>query len=226
MTDATTRLDGPPELALPFDLDDPPFAPVETSRLALRPLEASDVADVWEYQRLPEVLRYIPWPERTVDEGRAHTEKRAGLRRLEKDGDAIIFAMELVGEPRVGAGDDAGGTERADATGGRVIGDVMLRADRVEHGQLEIGWVVHPDFQGRGFAREAAAAVLDVAFDTLRAHRVHALLDARNAASAALCERLGMRREATILEEQYNDGEWQDTAMYGVLRREWAARRA
>ena len=64
---------------------------------------------------------------------------------------------------------------------------------------------------------------MGVAFDTLRAHRVHALLDARNAASAVLCERLGMRREATILEEQYDDGEWQDTAMYGILRREWAA---
>ena len=55
---------------------------------------------------------------------------------------------------------------------------------------------------------------------------MQAFLDARNAASAALCERLGMRREATILEEEYNDGEWQDTAVYGVLRREWAARRA
>ena len=55
---------------------------------------------------------------------------------------------------------------------------------------------------------------------------MHAFLDARNAASAALCERLGMRHEATLLEEEYNDGEWQDTAVYGILRREWAARHA
>lgn len=226
MTDATPRFDGPPHLDLPFDVDEPAFAAITTERLRLRPLEASDADDVWEYQRLPEVLRYIPWPERDRTEAREHTAKRAGLRRLEKDEDAIFFAVELIGEPRTPRADAAGGpTDEggADAAGSRVIGDVMLRADRVEHGRLEIGWVVHPDFQGRGLAREAAAAVMGVAFDTLRAHRVHALLDARNAASAALCERLGMRREATILEEEYNDGEWQDTAMYGVLRREWAA---
>lgn len=227
MTDAPPRFDGPPHLALPFDLDDSPVAVIETDRLVLRPLEASDADDVWEYQRLPDVLRYIPWPERTRGEGREHTGKRAGMRRLEHDEDAVFYAMELLGEPRMGRTDAAGGPHvdrLADAAGWRVIGDIMLRADRVEHGQLEIGWVVHPDFQGRGLAREAADAVLGVAFETLRAHRVHALLDARNAASAGLCERLGMRREATILEEEYNDGEWQDTAMYGLLHREWADR--
>ncbi|GAA1956646.1 GNAT family N-acetyltransferase [Agromyces allii] len=229
-----TSFDGPPDLALPFDVDDPPFAPITTERLVLLPLETSDADDVWEYQRLPEVLRYIPWPERDRREAGEHTAKRAGLRRLENDGDAIFFAMALTGEPRMprlprtdaaaAAVDDDSSDSASD--GGRVIGDIMLRADRVEHAQIEIGWVVHPDFQGKGLAREAAAAVMAVAFDTLRAHRVHALLDARNAASAALCERLGMRREATILEEEYNDGEWQDTAMYGVLRREWAERTA
>jgi RimJ/RimL family protein N-acetyltransferase len=84
-----------------------------------------------------------------------------------------------------------------------------------------VGWVVHPDFQGRGLAGEAASVLLDLAFGRFAAHRVYAHLDARNAASARLCERLGMRREATLLEEEYNDGEWQDTAAYGMLRREW-----
>ncbi|SFR68079.1 Protein N-acetyltransferase, RimJ/RimL family [Agromyces sp. CF514] len=230
---AAAVADGAPDLALPFDFDGPQAAtvvPIETERLVLRPLAASDADDVWEYQRLPEVLRYIPWPERDRGEAREHTVKRAGLRRLENDEDAVFFAMELVGEPRMpradAAGDPSGDETETDTDlpGHRVVGDIMLRLDRAEHAQIEIGWVVHPDFQGRGLAREAAAAVMAVAFDTLRAHRVHALLDARNAASAALCERLGMRREATILEEEYNDGEWQDTAMYGVLRREWAAR--
>ena len=134
---------------------------------------------------------------------------------LAADGDFFVLAASLPGAPSTG---DVAGHPR-------VIGDVMVRVSSVAHAQIELGWVVHPDVQGRGYARESAAAVRDFVFEVLNPHRVLATLDARNGASAALCEWLGMRREATILEEQYNDGEWQDTAIYGVLRREWAAAR-
>ena len=214
---AAAAADGPPALRFPFDATALTETPISTERLVLRPLEASDAPDVFEYQRLPEVIRYLPWPERDRAEGYAHTAKRAGGRTLAADGDFFVFAATLPGEP---------GTDVAPgdvAPRDRVIGDFMVRVSSVQHAQLELGWVLHPDFQGRGFAREAAGAVLAFAFEILNPHRVQALLDARNAASAALCERLGMRREATILEEQYNDGEWQDTALYGVLRREWVA---
>ena len=179
----------------------------------LRPIEAADAADVYEYQRLPEVIRYLPWPERDRTEGFEHTAKRAAGRVLAADEDFFVFAATLPGTPSTD-----------DPARDRVIGDFMVRVSSVQHARLELGWVLHPDFQGHGYAREAAGAVLDFVFETLNPHRVEAFLDARNAASAALCERLGMRREATLLEEEYNDGEWQDTAVYGVLRREWAAR--
>ena len=183
----------------------------------LRPLEASDAADVFEYQRLPEVIRFLPWPARDREQAYEHTAKRAAGRVLAADEDFAVLALVLPGEPSVGEG--------GDPTGDRVIGDMMVRVTNTQHAQLEVGWVLHPDFQGRGYAREAAGALVDFAFSTLNPHRVTAFLDARNGASAALCERLGMRREATILEEEYNDGEWTDTAIYGILRREWAAGR-
>ena len=211
--------DGPPALRFPFDASVLTDAPLRTERLVLRPLEASDAADVFEYQRLPEVIRYLPWPERDRGEAYEHTAKRAAGRILAADGDFFVFAATLPGTP---ATDSSSGDVPARD---RVIGDFMVRVSSVQHAQLELGWVLHPDFQGRGFAREAASAVLAFAFETLDPHRVQAFLDARNGASAALCERLGMRREATILEEEYNDGEWTDTAVYGVLRREWAAAR-
>jgi len=176
-----------------------------------------DAAEVYEYQRIPEVLRYLPWPMRERAEAYAHTARRAAGRMLAADGDFVFFAAILPGAA-------ADGPVPADRD--RLIGDVMIRVSSVQHAQLELGWVLHPDFQGRGYAREAATAVRDFAFEHLNPHRVQAFLDARNAASAALCERLGMRREATLLEEEFNDGEWQDTAVYGILRREWAALRA
>lgn len=212
---AAAAADGPPALRFPYDAARLTEHPLRTERLVLRPLEASDAADVFEYQRIPEVLRYLPWPERDRAEGYAHTARRAAGRVLAADEDFFVFAATLPGTPAID-----------DPARDRVIGDFMVRVSSVKHAQLELGWVVHPDFQGRGFAREAAAAVRDFVFETLNPHRVQAFLDARNAASAAICERLGMRREATILEEEYNDGEWQDTAVYGVLRREWAAGRA
>lgn len=208
-------VDGPPALRFPYDASVLVEAPLRTERLVLRPIEASDAPDVYEYQRLAEVIRYLPWPERDRTEGYEHTAKRAAGRILAVDGDFFVFAATLPGTPST-----------ADPARDRVIGDFMVRVSSVKHAQLELGWVLHPDFQGRGYAREAAGAVLDFTFETLNPHRVQAFLDARNAASAALCERLGMRREATLIEEEYNDDEWQDTAVYGVLRREWAARAA
>lgn len=206
--------DGPPALRFPYDARVLNERPLRTERLVLRPIEASDAADVYEYQRLPEVIRYLPWPERNRAEGYAHTAKRAAARMLAGDDDFFVFAATLPGTPSLG-----------DPERDRVIGDFMVRVSSVQHAQLELGWVLHPDYQGRGYAREAARAVLDFTFETLNPHRVQAFLDARNATSAALCERLGMRREATILEEEYDKGEWADTAVYGVLRREWAAQR-
>jgi len=211
---ALAAADGPPALRFPYDATALTGHPLRTDRLVLRPIEASDAADVYEYQRIAEVLRYLPWPERDRAEGYAHTVKRAVGRVLAADGDFFVLVATLPGTRSVG-----------DPMQDRVIGDVMIRVSSFVHAQLEIGWVIHPDFQRRGFAAEAAGALLDFAFETLNPHRVQAFLDARNEASAALCERLGMRREATLLEEEYNDGEWQDTAVYGVLRREWAAAR-
>ena len=204
--------DSPPALRLPFDMRAMDVEPLRTERMLLRPLAESDADDVYEYQRLAEVIRYIPWEERDRTEGREHTVKRARMRRLEEDGDAVLFAMVLDGEPTV-----------SETPGNRVVGDIMVRLGNAEQAQVEVGWVLHPAFQGRGLASEAARAVIAFAFDRLGAHRVFALLDARNAASAALCERLGMRREGTLLEEEYHDGAWRDTAVYGLLRREQGA---
>lgn len=188
-----------PGLRLPFEA-----APIETGRMLLRPLRLEDADDHARYQGDPEAVRYLRWPVRTPEESRAHLRTRLPSDRLDGDGDVVVLAM----------------VPTSGAFAGRVVGDLTLIASSVEQACVEIGWVLHPEAQGAGLATEGARALLDLAFDELSAHRVVAQLDDRNTASARLCERLGMRREAHHLEDEYCKGEWTSTLVYALLEGE------
>ncbi|TFB49908.1 GNAT family N-acetyltransferase [Cryobacterium tagatosivorans] len=195
----------PVGLTLPVDA-----RPIRTDRLLLRPLTEADADDVYSYQSLPEAVRYLPWPLRDREESREHTLKRAGFTRLAADKDAIILAAELLGP---------------DGEPGPVIGDLSIFLQSAVNAQVSIGWVFHPVRHGRGYATEAARAVLEFAFTDVGAHRVFAEVDPRNMASVALCLRLGMRLEALFLENEIFKGEWSDLSVYAILEREWGAGR-
>ena len=105
---------------------------------------------------------------------------------------------------------------------GQVIGDVALWCADDTRQRGEMGWAFRPDVTGHGFATEAVRALVDVAFGHYGMQRVFAQLDARNSASARLCERIGMSREAHLRRDWWSKGEWSDTLVYGLLREEWA----
>jgi RimJ/RimL family protein N-acetyltransferase len=88
----------------------------------------------------------------------------------------------------------------------------------------EIGFVFDPCHQGKGFATEASRALIDWAFASAGMHRVIGQLDARNAASARVLEKLGMRLEAHLVENEWVKGEWQSGLVYALLDREWSSR--
>jgi RimJ/RimL family protein N-acetyltransferase len=107
---------------------------------------------------------------------------------------------------------------------GRLVGDITLIWRSAAHRQAEVGFVFHPDHHGHGLATEAAAALLRLGFEELGLHRIYGRLDARNAASARVLEKLGMRREAHLVENEWVKAEWTDEAIHGMLDREWEAR--
>src|SRR5205085_7965768 len=101
------------------------------------------------------------------------------------------------------------------------IGTSVLVWRSEQHRQGEIGWILHPDHHGRGYATEAGRALLRLGFDGAGLHRIFGRLDARYGASARVLEKLGMRREAHMVENELLKGEWVDEAVYAILDREW-----
>lgn len=106
-----------------------------------------------------------------------------------------------------------------------VIGTVTLAALDATHRRADLGFALGRSHWGQGLARAAVSAALDLAFDVLELHRVEADTDPRNAASIALLERLGFTREGHLRERWHVAGEICDGLMYGLLAREWRARR-
>ena len=181
-----------------------PEYPIRTGRLLLRPWGASDLDDFHRLRGDPEVVRYL------YDRPLTRAEAEARLARARSVVDACGQWMNLA---VLLAGTD------------ELLGDVGVCWISAIHREVEIGYTFLPEHHGHGYATEAAAAIVDLAFSGLGAHRVTGRIDARNTASAAVLGRLGMRHEAHFVENEWVKGEWTDESVHAVLASEWASRR-
>ncbi|HWU21214.1 MAG TPA: GNAT family N-acetyltransferase [Nocardioides sp.] len=183
-----------------------PSYPLETERLLLRPVDpAADAEAMLSYRALPEVCRYIPPVPATLE----------SITTMLADPDRTRSTLDGEGQHLLLA------VVRRDT--GRLIGDVILFWRSEEHRSGEIGYVLHPDQHGQGFATEASRALLRLAFEELDLHRVVARIDERNPASAAVLRKVGMRQEAVLVENEWFKGEWTTEVDFAILQREWRA---
>jgi RimJ/RimL family protein N-acetyltransferase len=204
----------------------PPPVPLRTERLALRYFRDADAGELLRYYAREDTTRYLldgPWDE-------AKARDQVSLRRGRLHITAAGFAVCLVVEEAVRAGHDGGvgkpglgppAGEGGAGGGGAVVGDITLWAVDDSLSLGEMSWAFDPAAGGRGLATEAARAVLDLAFGHYGMHRVRVRMDARNSASARLCERLGFHREGLLRQDWLIKGEWTDTLVYGMLAAEW-----
>jgi RimJ/RimL family protein N-acetyltransferase len=181
-----------------------PSYPVRSRRLLLRPLEERDVDALVSYRSLPEVCRYIPGEPMGEQKVVEYLHGRWARHELDAAGQGLVLGAEL-------------------RDGGELVGDLMLYFSSEEHRSGEIGYVFNPHHSGRGYATEAAHLVLHLAFDKLGLHRVVARIDTENEASARLATRLGMRREAHLVENEWFKGRWSDEYDFALLEQEWTA---
>lgn len=181
-----------------------PTYPLRTARLDLRPYEPGDLALVRDMHTREEVTRYLYWDVLTEDEVRARLENKIGQVALRREGDAIFVTATL-------------------RETGEAVGEAVLAWVSEQHGTGEVGFTLRPESQGHGYASEMATEMLRLGFEAAGLHRVIGRCDARNTASSAVLERLGMRREAHLVQNEWVKGEWCDELVYAMLAAEWRA---
>jgi ribosomal-protein-alanine N-acetyltransferase len=147
-----------------------PFPILATDRLLLRSFDSGDVDDVYAMRRDPRMCEHVDMlPDERPADTLAYLDK---MRNGVAAGRWIVWAIAL-------------------KSSGRVIGSVSLwNLDR-ERDYGELGYGVHPSFQGRGYMSEALARVVAYGFSEMGLARIEAYTEERNTPSVHLLERLG-----------------------------------
>lgn len=179
--------------------------PLQTERLGLRVMRMNDALALATYRDVPEIARYQSWPMPfTVDDAQRMLREQDTLDDLPPS-DWMQVAIEHAGE---------------------VIGD--LAVNLMEDGLLaELGFTLAPAHHGKGYATEAASAMVDALFAHTNVHRIVASLDPANRSSMRVLEHIGFRYEGTACQAELIRGEWVDDARFAVLcndRTDWLAR--
>lgn len=102
--------------------------------------------------------------------------------------------------------------------GSSLIGCAGLRDIDPEHMQAELGFWIGVDWWGQGYAREAAAAVIQFGFEQLGLNRIYAHHMARNPAAGQVLLHAGMQREGLMRARVKKWGVYEDVVLYAILR--------
>lgn len=178
--------------------------PIQTERLLLREINASDLADVHEYASDPLVSRFEFWGPNTPDV-------------TENVVQGWLTQQQQWPREEVNLGVEAVSVHK-------LIGVITLRMKDDANRGADFGFAFNRRYWNQGYATEAARAVIDAAFRMLNVHRVWAGCDTRNIGSYRVMEKLGMRREAHLRKDVWQKGEWRDSYRYAVLQEEWLDR--
>jgi RimJ/RimL family protein N-acetyltransferase len=171
---------GPNRKAIGRETDRLSVVHLETDRLLIRPWRHEDAARLLDLQSRVEVVKWLgdgePVLMKDLDEAHRKVDRYTELSTSPPLG---FWAIERVAD-------------------GVVLGSVLLLTlPHADHGEVEIGWHLHPDSWGHGYASEAARAVLGHGFDA-GLPEIIAVSHTDNFASQAVMRRLGMEDRGTV----------------------------
>ncbi len=184
---------------------------IETERLILRPFKQTDAEDVLEYLKEPAVHCFACMKLHSLEEARKLVKKRV----KEKDYCLAISLKQT----------------------GKVIGEIEAYPESSDPDQKNSPrdtfspcWMLNANYQGKGYAYEAAKAFFNYLFGEKGARRIYAFTEDYNIQSQRLCEKLGMRREGEFLEfvafikDPDGNPVYENTFQYAILKKEWLLR--
>ncbi len=174
---------------------------VETERLVLRQRTLDDVEDIFAYAKLAEVSYPAGFPPVKSLEDEITYLQDIYPANPEKEGPPSGYGITLKGNEKV-------------------IGSVDFN-NRHADDVLEIGYLLHPDYWGRGIVPEAAAALVEIGFTLLGLHKIELGCYDYNKKIQAVARKLGFTLEATLRDRKDAQGRRCNDLRFGLLRSEW-----
>ena len=174
-----------------------PFKDLASERLLLRQITPGDVNEIFELRSDPETMKYIPRPLVTsIDEAMNHIEM---IQDKTEKNEGINWAITLKGSSKM-------------------IGIIGHYRVKWEHFRSEIGYMLLPEYQGKGIISEAIQLMINYGFYEMQMHSLEAIIDPKNTASAKVLEKNNFVREAHFLQNEFYDGKFLDTVIYSILK--------
>ncbi|MEH6945435.1 GNAT family N-acetyltransferase [Bacillus sp. JJ722] len=167
---------------------------LETERLVIRKFVFEDWQAVHDYTSNRNVMKYIPEGVFSEEDAKIFVNENKGK-------DAEKFPVVLKDE-------------------NVIIGHIVFHKYFGEH-TYEIGWVFNPRYYNKGYASEAALAILQYGFKQMKLHRIIATCQPQNIPSYRVMEKIGMRREGSFKKCIPKGNEWWDEYYYAILEEEF-----
>ena len=176
-----------------------PFPLLETKRLILRRVNGYDTDTILSLRSNDEVMRYIPRP--YLKDKEDALELIAMFNDKIENGIAINWGICLLDEPT------------------KLLGIIGYYRMKPEHYRSEVGYMLFPEYHGKGIVSEALQKVVEYGFKEMKLHSIEAILDPKNIASEKVLLKNGFVKEGHFIENEYYEGHFLDSMIYSLLNK-------
>ena len=175
-----------------------PFPNLETERLLLRRVNDNDANEIFALRSNPETMKYIPRPlVKSIDDALEHI---AMIDAKIESNEGINWAITYKDNPKL-------------------IGIIGHYRIKPENYRAEIGYMLLPEYHGKGIVSEAVKEAINYGFNEMKLHSIEAIIDPENFGSERVLQKCGFVKEAHLKENAFYEGHFLDTVIYSILNK-------